>query len=247
MVLLLAALVLLPALIGFAVASTRTELYQGEADVYHTVDNPEFAVTDRLLASQELRAQDRALAEKVAAANDTTAQAIVDRLTVDNVSIGVNDESTVLRFNILDEDRDRARKLTQDFVDAYIASVRTDLDDIPGFAENKADFEELEEEKDEVRDRLKSATAAGDLDAQEDAEADYDRILKELAIHVDVWRQLQRGEVLIYAEAASTAWVTDDPVEPRPIRTAALGLLGGFVLAGAAIVLLRRSTPLIVD
>lgn len=241
---LLCALILLPPLVGFVVASMRPELYRAEADAYHRVESPEFAVTDRLLASQELKANARALAVEVGEANGMTAQEIVDKLSIDNVSIGVNNDSTVLRFHILDEDPAVAQKLVQEYVDAYLRSVAPERE-VPGLADNKAELETLEQQRTEIRADLAEAVAAGDIDAQERIGIDYNRVVTEMEILVEVWNKLQPEQPVIVAEPTAVSWVTDDPVEPRPLRTAAVGLLGGLVLAAAAMVLLRRPNPVV--
>ncbi len=239
---LLCVLVLLPPLVGFVVASMRPEMYRAEADAYHRVESPEFAVTDRLLASQELKANARALAVEVGEANGMTAQQVVDKLSIDNVSIGVNDDSTVLRFHILDQDPDVALKLVQEYVDAYLRSVAPERE-VPGLVDNKAELEKLEAERNDIRARLAEAVTAGDIDAQERIGIQYDRVVTEMEILVEVWNKLQPEQPVIIAEPTAASWVTDSPVEPRPLRTAAIGLFGGLVLAAAALVLLRRTTP----
>ncbi len=242
MAILLCVLVLLPPLVGFVVASMRPELYRAEADAYHRVESPEFAVTDRLLASQELKANARALAVEVGQANGLTAQELVDKLSVNNVSIGVNDNSTVIRFHILDEDREAALKIVQEYADAYLRSVAPDRE-FPDVEKQRAEVERTEERRVEIRDQLAAAAASGDVDAQQRLNAEYELVVTELEILVDVWGKLEPNQPVIVAEPTAASWVTDDPVEPRPIRTAAVGLLGGLVLAAAALVLLRRTTP----
>ncbi len=239
MAILLCVLVLLPPLVGFAVASMRPDLFRAEADAFHRVESPEFAVTDRLLASQEIKANARALAVEVAEANGITAQELVDKLSIDNVSIGVNNDSTVLRFHILDEDPDVALTLVQQYVDAYLRSVAP-VNEVPGLADNQAELALLEAERDEIRADLADAVAAGDIEAQDRIGRQYDRVVTELEILVEVWNKLQPDQPVVIAEPTADAWVTDDPVEPRPLRTASVGLLGGLVLAAAALVLLRR-------
>jgi hypothetical protein len=192
-----------------------------------------------LLASQELRAEARALAEEVGAANGLSAQQIVDRLDVDMVQTGVREDSTVLRIIILDEDRDAALKITQDYLDAYLQSVSLEQD-IPGLAESQSVLDQLEQERLEVRARLAAAVSSGDVEAQLQAEADYDRVLVDLEVQVIVWNQLRPETPVVVATASGSAFVSDSPVEPRPVRTAALGLLAGLILAGAALVVLRR-------
>lgn len=241
---LLAALIVLPALVGFVGSSLRTDLYQGQADVFHRIENPAFGVTDRLLVSQELRAEARLLAEQVGAANGLSAQAIVDRLDVDMVQTGVREDSTVLRIIILDEDRDAALKITQDYLDAYLDSVSLEHD-IPGLADSQSVLDRLEQERVAIRERLAAAVSVGDQPAQQQAEADYDRVLADLEIQVLIWNQLRPETPVIVATASGNAFVSDSPVEPRPARTAALGLIAGLILAGAALVVLRRpGTPL---
>ncbi len=241
---LLALLIAVPPILGFMLASTNADMYRGQVDVIHRLENPSFGTTDRLVSTQELRAETRTLAQTVAEMSGRTPDQISNNLSVETLQTGVNEESTVIRISYLDQSRDDALMVIQNYTEAYLKSVSIE-ESSPGLAESREVIQELNAERDSIRERLAAAVASGDVDAQVQAEADYERILDDLEIQVDVWNELRPETPVVVADPGATPWVTDEPVEPRPIRSAALGLVGGLVLAGAALVLLRRpNTPI---
>lgn len=238
----LLAVLLLPAVVAYVVASLSTKKYEAQAEVTHTIVNPSFGTTDRLFATQEVKARSRALADAVSTRLGLDGSTFVDALAIDAITAGINQDSTALRFSFKDEDPDLAQEAIQGYVDEYLASVEVVID-VPGLDGTAAEITKLQERRNDLLARMGAARDAGELPLAQELNDDYEYVVNDLGVQVALFNSLRPNTPVVVAEQLGTAWVSDGPVEPQPARAAALGLVAGLCIASALLLVSRRPRP----
>ena len=239
-----AMLVVLPAIVAYALANLQTPLYEARVEVVHHVDNADFGETPVIMANQTVRAERRDLAVLVADELGVDADELVKRRSVSVRVTGNNVESTVLRIAVRNEDPGVALDQVQAYAEAYLEDLASD-----GVASSRAALEDaigsLEEERLEAKAEAEAATQrlsgitpgpTGDAErAITEAELDrannrYDQVLRDLNTQNDLLAGLGAQGPSVSGAALGAAFATSDPVEPQPLRNLALGLALGLVL-----------------
>lgn len=236
---LLPILILLPAVLAFVLASTQQEKFEGQAEVAHTIVNPSFGTTDRLLATQEVKAQSRALSEAVSQRLGIDTEAFVADLTVEPIVTGINEDSTAMDIKFRHPDAAVAEQAVQAYVDEYLASAEVVVD-VPGLDGTANEIEKLQERRNELLGQIGDARQSGDAELAEKLNDDYEFVVDDLGVQVALFNSLRPNTPVVVAEQLGTAWVNADPVEPQPIRAGALGLVAGVCIASAMLLFSRR-------
>ncbi len=236
---LLPLLVLLPAVLAFFLASLGTERYLAEAEVTHQIVNPSFGTTDRLMATQEVKAQSRALAEQVAADAGLDQAVVLDHLTIEGITAGINEQSTAVRIGFRNESPEVAESVVQAYVDAYLASVEGRLE-VPGLDGTIDEINKLQVKRNDLLDQIATASAEGESELVDELTAAYQLVVDDMGVQVGLFNNLRPNTPVVVAEQLGTSWVSDGPVEPRPMQAGALGLIAGLCLAGLALLFAVR-------
>ncbi len=236
---LLPVLVFLPAIVAYLLASTQQEKFQAQAEIAHTIVNPSFGTTDRLLATQEVRAQSRGLAEAVSQRFGIDTNEFVADLTVEPIVTGINEDSTALDVTYRHPDGELAEQAVQAYVDEYLASAEVVVD-VPGLDGTANEIEKLQERRNELLAEIGAAREGGDLDLANELNDDYEFVVSDLGVQVSLFNSLRPNTPVVVAEQLGTTWLNPDPVEPQPIRAGALGLVAGVSIASAALLFARR-------
>lgn len=232
-------LLLVPAIVGYVASSLQTSRYLAQAEVTHQIVNPSFGVTDRLLATQEVKARSRALAVAVADDFGLTVETVVADLEIDGILTGINEDSTALRIGFRHQDQDTALLVVQAYVDAYLGSV-VDEQRVPGLGGAGTEIAELQERRRVLNEQIARAEEDGNSRIARDLNQQFDRVLEDLGIQIAVFNSLRPNTPVVVAEQLGTAWVDDQPVEPMPLRVGALGLVAGICLAAVVLLIARR-------
>ena len=236
---LLPLLILLPAILAYVLASTQQEKFEAHAEVAHTIVNPSFGTTDRLLATQEVKAQSRALSEAVSQRFGLDTEAFVADLVVEPIVTGINEDSTAIDIRFRHPDMNLAEEAVQAYVDEYLASVEV-IVDVPGLEGTTNEIEKLQERRNELLAQIGEARDDGDPELAEKLNDDYEFVVDDLGVQVALFNSLRPNTPVVFAEQLGSAWTNPDPVEPQPIRAGALGLVAGVSIASAVLLLARR-------
>lgn len=236
---LLPLIVLLPAVVAYVVAGSQTEKFEARAEVAHTIVNPSFGTTDRLLATQEVKAQSRALSEVVSQRVGLDIDAFVADLVVEPIVTGINEDSTAMEMRFRHPEKTVAQEAVQAYVDEYLASVEVVVD-VPGLDGTANEIEKLQERRNALLAEIGEARTAGDTELADKLNDDYEYVVDDLGVQVALFNSLRPNTPVVVAEQLGTTWVDNNPVEPQPVRAAALGLVAGVCIASALLLLSRR-------
>ncbi len=237
---LLPLIIFLPAVVAYVVAGTQTEKFEARAEIAHTIVNPSFGTTDRLLATQEVKAQSRALSESVSQRLGIDTNAFVADLVVEPIVTGINEDSTALDVKFRHPDSEVALEAVQAYVDEYLASAEVVVD-VPGLDGTADEIEKLQARRNELLAAIGAARDSGDLEEADKLNDDYEYVVDDLGVQVALFNSLRPNTPVVVAEQLGSAWVGADPVEPQPILAAALGLVAGLCIASAVLLFARRS------
>ncbi|MEE9417221.1 MAG: hypothetical protein V3V01_18220 [Acidimicrobiales bacterium] len=232
-------LLFVPAVVGYVASSLQTERYLAQAEVTHQIVNPSFGVTDRLLATQEIKARSRALAVTVAADFGLTVETVVGDLEIEGILTGINEESTALRIGFRHENPDTALLVVQAYVEAYLASVVID-ERVPGLEDAGGEIAELQIRRNVLVEQIALANSAGDSDFASELNEEFDRVREDLGIQVAIFNSLRPNTPVVVAEQLGSSWLQGQPVEPTPLRIASLGLVVGICLSAMVLLIFRR-------
>jgi uncharacterized protein involved in exopolysaccharide biosynthesis len=197
--------------------SLGTKTYGARADMlYVAPDNTSDDARERILATQQELIRSRVVLEDVSRSAGISLPALRDAVSVD---VGRDD---LLHLTVADKDPQRARELAQTIATRYLR----------------------------LTSRLSPATTAGRRLIQEKIDrltaggrprtaAARGRVarLRDRLVDLEV-QNLARGK----ADLLSPAYVLDDPLSPKPLRSGALGLLIGLLIATVVVVATLRRT-----
>ncbi len=236
---LLPVIILLPAILAYLVAGVQQQKFEAQAQIAHTIVNPSFGTTDRLLATQEVKAQSRALSEAVAQRFDIDAEDFVADLVVEPVVTGINEDSTAMDIKFRHPYSEVAFEAVQAYVDEYLASAEV-VSDVAGLDGTADEIEQLQVRRNELLAQIGAARDAGDIELAEKLNDDYESVVDDLGVQIALFNSLRPNTPVVHAEQLGSTWVNSDPVEPQPIRAAALGLVAGVCIASAVLLFTRR-------
>ncbi|HEX7094746.1 MAG TPA: hypothetical protein VF183_02610 [Acidimicrobiales bacterium] len=195
------------------------------------------AQIDRLIASQTVVAESRAVLEPAAAATGTPIDELESAFKAEIVG-----SSSILRLTVESPDPDKALRLVQAVADSYIAEVqRTSITDAEEFLQ--AQIKEATDELTAITERLlvleneRAATvlAGAQVTTEEEllrlrSETLNSRlsILQERLIDVQLHQREVPNAVLV-----GSPYVPDEPVGMKASQAAAFGALIGIVIAAS--------------
>lgn len=163
------------------------------------------------------------------------------------VSVGTVGESEVLRLLVVDYQPERARRTAQVVADTYIKTVASTL---PAEDDETIDFLRAQSEKlaatlAEVRGRqaaLEAARVVGTPPTAEERQLEVEAtvLLRRIGLVEDRLTSREIGGSMVDVRALSEARVLDEPVSPKPMRSALGGFVVGLLLAAATLAVMWR-------
>lgn len=203
------------------------------------------------MANAKIEAERREFAEVVADEYDLEIEDFIDQRGVEVVVPDTGATSTVLRLTVRDPSARAARRYVAALADAYLAAQVTEDPD----AELRSDIEDtiadLQDRRESAQDEIADAQEAKDeatfegLSAAEYTErvseldrnrvaagSRYDEIVRDLDTQARLLAQLEPEGLQVRASLLGEPFVGDEPVSPKPVRSLALGLAVGLLLAG---------------
>ena len=230
-------IVIIGAEAGYLVSNLADKEYGARTEVYYQLtenNSTGFLRQDRALSTQLVKIKSREVLAPVAEANHRT----VDQLAA-KVHASVLQDSEVLRIEVDDASRDRAQSLTGAVTAAYLKVAQTERDTASSTID--ALNQQLNGYNAQIADlnsKLASASSSGTTAINNQLQNVYDlrsstqSRIDELT--VEKARQPQVNQL-------TQPYLLDDPVSPKPMKTAIAGGLAGFALvAAAATFLIRR-------
>jgi capsular polysaccharide biosynthesis protein len=229
-------IVLIGAEVGYLVSYFGQAKYGARSEIYYQLDNSlpsGFLRQDRALSTQLVAIKSREVLLPVAQANGLTVKALSAK-----VSASVLADSEVLQIEVDDPSRVRAQNLVTAVAAEYLKRVRptasADAEKIV-----RTSIADLDTQRDAVQTQLRTATDAAtqtNLNNQLQDIADQRRSLNSRLDQILLDRVNQPK-----IQQLTQPYVLDDPVSPKPLRTAIAGALASLALvAVAATFLIRR-------
>ena len=160
----------------------------------------------------------------------------------ESVTVGTVGESEVLRLLVVDHRPDRARRTAQVVADTYIKTVAATLptEDDETVAFLRSQSEQLAATLAEVRARqaaLETSRVAGTPPTAEESQLEVEAsvLLRRIGAVEERITSREVDAPTVDVRALSEARVLDEPVSPKPVRSALGGFVVGLLLAAAAL------------
>lgn len=243
--LLVAALVVVPTVVAYLVASGQPPVYEARADVVHA-SSGNAQVDDQVLSTQVAVLQSRGFLTEAGVVGARTFDEVEESLTVERV-----DGSSVIRLAFRDEDAQAALRTVTALSGAYLDGAVDGVDEQVRAQEMELLSTRLMEATQALTATQDEIAALGSRDnplvpGQPDpgARGPLDRLRFDRTVLANEVRLLQ-AELLDLERAAlnpavtpsvamvGAPYVLEEPVEPTPLRSAAVGALAGGLLAAA--------------
>ncbi len=244
-------LVALPAIFAYFLASSQDEVFVAEVDVMHEITDAQFGDVDRVMANAKIDAERRELAAVVADRYDITVDDFISRRNIEIVVSDTGATSTVSRFKVENESPRTARRQVALLADAYLADQVVEDPDAQRRADLEGTISDLQSRRLSAQDGIAAAQTAKDtatfdgLTAAEYTErvaeldrnrvaagSRYDEIVRDLDTQLRLLESLEPDGLQVSASLLSEPFASDEPVSPKPLRSLALGLAVGLLLAG---------------
>jgi capsular polysaccharide biosynthesis protein len=219
---------------AYVVGGTGPERYAADVEVFFDPGRVDSQEADRSLATQVVVIEGPSVLGPVA---DASGQDF-DDLT-EMVSVSVVQGSQILRIRVVDEDAEVARVLAQDIAETYAGERPSAASDAAReFLQDRID--ELDTVRIALQSELSEVQAAPPANRDQARERSLQDELQlvsqqQIALDAELIRLELEDIQAAGARVLAPARALEDPVEPRPVRSAAMGAVVGLLVAAGMV------------